>query len=147
MYHIVHYIQPCFAGFQPLVLDAACQQLNISQHRRQDILSSLKGINSPSARRKFTVSESFSCCMDNTCPVTTTLLGGNIRMITWNSPHYYQSPQSHLARATGNSKHKVQIKIDCTQCTLFVHLQIRAYPPANDGRSVNQAAIGPPSTA
>ena len=96
--------------FQPLVLNAACQQRNISQHRTQDILSSLKGINSLRARRKFTVSESLSCCMDNTCPVTTPLLGGNIRMITRNSPHSYQSPQleSHLARATGNSKHSVQ---------------------------------------
>ena len=94
---------------QPPVLYAACQQRNISQSRPQDILSSTKGIRIPRARRNFAVSESLSCCLDNTCPVPTrTSSDGNIRMITRNSPHSYQSPQSHLARATGHSKHKVQ---------------------------------------
>ena len=92
---------------QPPVLYAACQQRNISQSRPQDILSSTKGIRIPRARRNVAVSESLSCCLDNTCPVQTPL-DKNIRMITRNSPHYYQSPQSHLARATGHSKHKVQ---------------------------------------
>ena len=94
---------------QPPVLYAACQQRNISQSRPQDILSSTKGISIPRARRNFAVSESLSCCLDNTCPVQTPL-DKNIRMITRNSPHSYQSPQSHLARATGHSssKHKVQ---------------------------------------
>ena len=101
---IIHLVA---AHWQPPVLDAACQQRNISQSRPQDILSSTKGINIPRARRNFAVSESLSCCLDNTCPVQTPL-NKNIRMITRNSPHSYQSPQSHLARATGHSKHKVQ---------------------------------------
>ena len=92
---------------QPPVLYPACQQQNISQSRPQDILSSTKGITIPGARRNFAVSESLSCCLDNTCPVPTPS-DKNIRMITRNSPHSYQSPQSHLARATGHSKHKVQ---------------------------------------
>ena len=94
---------------QPPVLYAACQQRNISRSRPQDILSSTKGISIPGATRNFAVSESLSFCLDNTCPVQTPL-NKNIRMITRNSPHSYQSPQSHLARATGHSssKHKVQ---------------------------------------
>ena len=95
---------------QPPVLDAACQQRNISQSRPQDILSSTMGISIPRARRNVAVSESLSmlsCCLHNTCTVPTPL-DKNIRMITRNSPHSYQSPQSHLARATGHSKHKVQ---------------------------------------
>ena len=92
---------------QPPVLYAACQQRNISRSRPQDILSSTKGISILRARRNVAVSESLSCCLDNTCPVQTPL-NKNIRMITRNSPHSYQSPQSHLARATGHSKHKVQ---------------------------------------
>jgi len=91
----------------PPVLYAACQQRNISRSRPQDILSSTKGISIPGATRNFAVSESLSFCLDNTCPVQTPL-NKNIRMITRNSPHSYQSPQSHLARATGHSKHKVQ---------------------------------------
>ena len=92
---------------QPPVLDAACQQRNISQSRPQDILSSTKGISIPRARRNFAVLESLSCCLDNTCPVQTPL-DKNIRMITRNSPHSYQSPQSHLARATGHSSSGVR---------------------------------------
>ena len=53
---------------QPPLLNAACQQRNISQCRTQDILSSTKGIYSSRARRNFTVSESLSCCLDNTGP-------------------------------------------------------------------------------
>ena len=65
-------------AFQPPVLDAACQQRNISERTRQDVLRSTKGVNSPRARWNFAVSEAGSFCLDNTCAAPTPL-DGNIR--------------------------------------------------------------------
>jgi len=65
-------------AFQPPVLDAACQQRNISERTRQDVFRSTKGVNSPRARRNFAVSEAGSFCLDNTC-FAPTPLDGNIR--------------------------------------------------------------------